>query len=104
MGKRDRRELQSRLIVLVSHLLKWHIRPDRRAASWSATIHEQRRQISKKLRDMPSLRHEVGRLATTIYADARRSAAAETGIPEADFPDECPFAVANILSDSLLPK
>ena len=93
MGRRDRRELESRLTVLVSHLLKWHMQPDRHAASWSATIREQRRQISRKLRDIPSLRSEIGRLVMTIYADVRRSAAAETGIPVARLGKAYAYAV-----------
>src|SRR5271170_2694515 len=56
MGKRDRREVRSRLIVLVMHLLKWELQPDLRAASWRSTIVEQRTQIELILEDSPSLR------------------------------------------------
>ena len=44
MGRSDRREIKSRLIVLLSHLLKWQMQPQMRSAGWSATIREQRRR------------------------------------------------------------
>jgi hypothetical protein len=34
MGKSEKRELVSRLTVLLLHLLKWQFQPGRRAASW----------------------------------------------------------------------
>ena len=37
MGRRDRRELENRLTVLLTHLLKWQMQPDQRSRSWSAT-------------------------------------------------------------------
>jgi hypothetical protein len=38
MGRSERRELESRLSVLLSHLLKWRFQPSRRGRSWQATI------------------------------------------------------------------
>jgi hypothetical protein len=34
MGKSERRRLESRLEVLLQHLLKWQIQPNRRSTSW----------------------------------------------------------------------
>lgn len=42
MGKRDRREVRSRLIVLIAHLLTWQHQPERRSQSWRESIVEQR--------------------------------------------------------------
>ena len=57
MGKRDRRELISRMGVLIAHLLKWQYQPSKRSDSWTDTIEEQRSQIELLLADSPSLRH-----------------------------------------------
>jgi hypothetical protein len=35
MGKRDSREVRSRCIVLMMHLLKWVYQPERREAGWA---------------------------------------------------------------------
>ena len=56
MGRSDRRELQSRLVVLTMHLLKWRFQPSARSSSWSGTIREQRLQIELIFEDSPSLR------------------------------------------------
>ena len=38
MGKSQKRELLSRITVLLMHLLKWDYQPDRRSGSWKSTI------------------------------------------------------------------
>jgi hypothetical protein len=45
IGQRDHREVRSRLIVLIMHLLKWQFQPELRDRStWRLTIVEQRRE------------------------------------------------------------
>lgn len=38
MGRSEKRELFSRLVILMMHLLKWQYQPMRRGHSWQATI------------------------------------------------------------------
>ena len=59
MAGRDRRELESRLCVILLHLLKWQAQPGLRGASWRKTLRTQRRQIRKLLKQSPSLRQQV---------------------------------------------
>src|SRR5262245_1130692 len=59
LGKRDRRELGSRLRVLMIHLLKWQFQPTKRSESWSSTIGTQREEIRLIIEDSPSLRRQV---------------------------------------------
>ena len=49
MARRDRREVFSRLVVLLSHLLKWEHQPEKRSGSWRGTILEQRRELRQLL-------------------------------------------------------
>src|SRR5438105_2494111 len=49
MAKRDRREVFSRLVVLLSHLLKWDYQPDHRSGSWRGAILEQQRELRQLL-------------------------------------------------------
>ena len=69
LGKRDRRELSSRLGILVRHLLKWHYQPERRRTgrSWQSTIMEQRRRIAGVLEQSPSLRTQLPDLLADEY-------------------------------------
>src|SRR5919106_4288377 len=87
LGKRDRRELASRLQVLVMHLLKWHYQPERRSEghSWRSTIRTQRLQLRLLLRDSPSLRPQVPPFVADGYPAARAEACDETGLPETTF-------------------
>jgi len=103
LGRRDRRELISRLTILVMQLLKWSRQPGLRSRSWSATIGEQRRQVEQILDDSPSLRGFVAEALARIYDDARARAIAETGLAEDAFPAACAFSVEEVLSRSFLP-
>jgi hypothetical protein len=103
MGRSDRRELQSRLVVLTMHLLKWAEQPGARSRSWSATIEEQRLQIENLLAESPSLRPLAGQTLAQVYAIARARAIAETGLSDDGFPAACPFSLDELLSRSFFP-
>lgn len=104
MGRSDRRELKSRLIVLIAHLLKWLHQPEARSRSWSSTIREQRQQIDLVLEDSPSLRPAVTHMLPQTYSIARERTAEETGLAESTFPDLCPFTPDELLSHGFLPE
>jgi Domain of unknown function DUF29 len=104
MGRGDKREIDSRLEVLLMHLLKWHLQVRLRSPGWAGTIREQRRSIEKLLRESPSLRPVVSQLIPEAYAEARDKAARETGLPETTFAAECPFTPEQILSADFLPE
>jgi len=56
MGRSDKREIYSRLKVLLMHLLKWKYQPEKPTPSWVNTIDEQREQLELVLKDSPSLK------------------------------------------------
>jgi hypothetical protein len=103
-GRRDKREIASRLVVLMANLLKWQVQPGFRSRSWSATIREQRERIEDLLSESPSLRSAVRSLRPAVYARARRTAAEETGLVETTFPADCPFAAEGLLAENFLPE
>ncbi len=57
MGKREARELESRLAVLMAHILKWKAQPPG-TKSWRHSIATQRREIAKLRRDAPRFTRE----------------------------------------------
>ncbi|NEP55960.1 MAG: DUF29 domain-containing protein [Symploca sp. SIO2G7] len=103
MGKRDLRQLRSRLQVLVMHLLKWQYQPEKQSKSWLATIQHQRDEIEALLMDSPSLRRQLEPGVEIIYPKAVRDASRETDLPETAFPLSCPFEIEEILAQSFLP-
>src|SRR5438105_11528180 len=46
MALRDRREVKSRLVVLLTHLLKWEYQKDRRTRGWRTTVLHQRNELA----------------------------------------------------------
>jgi hypothetical protein len=98
MAKRDRREVFSRLVALLSHLLKWEYQPDRCSFSWKGTILEHQREL-RQLLESGTLRHHAAEVFTVAYADARKQAAAETGLARSIFPEECGWDLDGALAD-----
>lgn len=98
MAKRDRREVYNRLVVLFAHLLKWEQQPDRRSGSWQATILEQQREL-RQLLESGTLHNHAVAVLPDAYADARKEAAAETGLVRGALPVECPWDLEGALAD-----
>ena len=80
MGKFEKRELESRLEVLLMHLLKWQYQPNFQGKSWELIIREQRAKCIRHLRENPSLKGVLAEVFGYAYEDARLWAARETGL------------------------
>ena len=93
VGKSEKRELSSRMSVLLSQLLKWEYQADRRSKSWTSSIGDQRKRIALALKATPSLRAS---LTDADWLDARSQARMETGLD--NFPESCPWTMDQILS------
>ncbi|MGE5152980.1 MAG: DUF29 domain-containing protein [Bdellovibrio bacteriovorus] len=104
MGKRDRRELMSRLVILITHLLKWAYQPENRSSGWIGSIAEQRLQILGQLEDSPSLRTLVPETLASAYPKAVSLAAKETGLPPGHFPTLCPYPPESLLDEDFFPS
>ena len=98
MTIRDRRELQSRLTVLLHHLLKVRVQPTRLSRSGVRSILEQQREIRTLLEGIPSLGRQAEAIAAAAWPDAVRIAARETGLDAGAFPARSPWTVAEALA------
>jgi hypothetical protein len=103
LGKRDKRELHSRLTVLLLHLLKWTAQPEKRSSSWQSTINTQRAELDRLLEDSPSLRRTIGAAASKVYPAVLRDAMLDSGLPAATFPRDCPFTPEQVMDPNFLP-
>jgi len=97
MAKRDRREVESRLTVLLEHLLKWAHQPERRSRSWHKTIVVQRQELA---RDVAGgvLRNHALAVLPQAYAEAVERAIVATGLPAETFPPECPYSLDQVMT------
>ena len=98
MAKRDRRELLSRLAILLIHLLKYGAQPERGGISWATTIIQQQNEVRQILAGAPSMAQHIPAMLETAYGNARRLAAAETALPASRFPAENPWTLDEALS------
>lgn len=104
VGRSNKREIESRLTVLIAHLLKWKYQPYWRSPGWTGTIVEQRHHLRMIVRDSPSLRGYPAEVFFDQYLGARLRAAKETGIDFTLFPEACPFTVDQALDDDFMPR
>ena len=96
MGRTEKRELISRLSVLLLHLLKWRYQPEKRSLSWEASIRVQRNRLADHLDDNPSLKPLLPQALASAYRDATLEAVAETELAGSTFPDACPWTVEQV--------
>ena len=99
----DRREIRSRLTVLLTHLLKCLMHPQKRSSSWLGTIAEQRDGIAILIEDSPSLRAYPAQILERSHQAARRHAARQMRLSESEFPERCPFDIDAVLDQRWLP-
>jgi Domain of unknown function DUF29 len=114
LGKRDQRDVQSNLVILLTHLLKWQYQQKRRSYpesdnneydnSWARTISEHRDRIQRSLKDSPSLSKTFEISLDDCYKKSRKNAARETGLSINIFPDVCGYSNEEILDDDFWPN
>ncbi len=104
MGISQKNALESNLIVLLMHLLKWKYQPEKQSGSWRGSIREHRRRILKAFRNSPSLKQYFEEIFQESYQEARKQAADETGLSLNIFPETCPFKIEQILDPEYLPQ
>jgi len=97
MARRDKREVLSRLIVLIAHLLNWEQQQEQRSKSWRGTIFLQRGEL-RDLLESGTLRRYATEVLATAYQRAVEQAAVETGLAEEQFPRECPWSLDEVLT------
>ncbi|MGD1037718.1 MAG: DUF29 domain-containing protein [Roseiarcus sp.] len=104
MGKTEKRELVSRLTVLLLHLLKWRYQPEGRGNSWRLSIANARDEIADLLDDNPSLKSLLDEVTRSAYRYARRKAAIETNMAEERLPAQCPWSFAQATDAAFWPE
>jgi hypothetical protein len=104
VGRNDERQIESRLEVLMAHLLKWKFQPGGRGNGWISTIFEQRNRLIGLVEDSPSLSVFQRQEVFDSYGAARLLAAKETGIAFGLFPEECPFTPEQVLDLDFFPE
>ena len=103
MSRSDKRSLNSDIVVVIKHLLKYRFQTSRRSRSWLSSIEEHRQRVKDGLQDSPSLEHHVAASFQRNYTRARRQAIIETGLSAKRFPDNSPWTLEQVLDPDFLP-
>ncbi|MGM3305993.1 DUF29 domain-containing protein [Anabaena sp. WFMT] len=97
MSRKEKDALESNLILVIQHLLKWHYQIEKRSPSWSYTIIEKSRRLNKAFKNSPSLKPYFDAVFNECYNEGCKAAAVETQLPLTTFPESCPFTKSDVL-------
>lgn len=85
MSQQERRTLANFLELLMRHIIKWKMQPQKRSKSWIFTIQNARREIAEIRSERPSITDQVVRsMWSRSFENARFRAANEMEIEEED--------------------
>ena len=101
MAIRDRREVKSRLVVLLTHLLKWQHQKDLRSRSWRTTVLHQRNELAD-LASRGVLRAHAESVLAESYEQAVELTVSETDLPRTTFPASCADTVEQLFAIDLM--
>ena len=101
--KSERRAVTSQLVLILSHLLKWHHQPERHSTSWHDTIANGRVLIQGALEDNATLRRDLPALMSAAYSKARRLAIKDTKLNDRIFASTCPWTPEQVLDEDFWP-
>jgi Domain of unknown function DUF29 len=104
LGNEPAHAVESHLVIVLTHLLKWRYQSERRSRGWRTSVRVGRQQIARRLRRNPGLRPDLPTFLTNAYDDARKRAMDETDLPLATFPEVCPWTLVQVLDEDFWPE
>jgi Domain of unknown function DUF29 len=105
VGKSEKRELASRMAVLLAHLLKWSRQQEMRNSTWRSTI-VQRKRVALAIKATPSLKAVLRdpNWQEDMWLDALAQAQKETGLTAEELPEACPWTMEQAADQSFWPE
>ncbi len=98
MAGSDKRAFESSMRVLLQHMLKVLVQPEKLTRSWIYSIAVQQVDARRLIETEPGMRPFLAGLYDAAYTDARRLASVETGIALSRFPAENPWSMEEALA------
>jgi Domain of unknown function DUF29 len=103
LGIHAKKAVQSNLVVVLKHLLKYQFQPQRRSRSWLSSIAKRRRRLRNDFATSPSLRPYAREQFEQCYQDGRRQALIETGLAPDALPSTPAYSLEQTLDPDFLP-
>ena len=98
MARSKQAAFRSAITILLQHMLKAEMQPEKVTRSWLLTINVQKREIGFLIEDEPGMRQHMPALYAQAYPAAREDAAIETGIEISRFPMDNPWTMDQVLT------
>jgi len=102
LGRSEKRAIESNLVVVLTHLLKYQLQPNQRSNRWRGVILEHRRRLRDDFKFSPSLRGYAAEVFAEAYEDACEQTAAETGLLRSRLPKTNPYTLEQTLDPDFL--
>jgi hypothetical protein len=97
VGRSEFRALESALELILLHMMKWDYQSERQGKSWRTTINDQRRAVTKLLRDNPSFKSRLEDAVAGAYEGIPDKIDMITGVPAHRLPPTCPYSWEQIM-------
>ena len=88
----------SALQLVIEHMLKWDMQPERRGNSWAGTIAIQRDHAQEELQANPSFKSRREEALATAWRRGRSAASSAMDIPMRDMPKECLYGWEDLMN------
>ena len=104
IGNNKRDALNSQIVRLLQHLLKWQYQPTHIGRSWSLTIGNARIEIEQILNRNPGLKGKLDSVYESSWEYAVKKASLETDIAIKVFPAKNPWEFEEIMDMDFWPE
>ena len=91
LGNSQFKSFVSEVQLVIAHMLKWDMQPQRRGNSWANTIAVQRDTALGELAANPSFKSRIGEALEVAWRRGVRDASSAMDIPLRALPSECPY-------------
>lgn len=106
LGRSNKRELTSRMGVLIAHLMKWFYQSDilaQHQKSWEGTIDRERLDLKDLMDENPSLKSFLSEATPKAYKYAKAILKEETTLTIKTLPSECPYTFEQLMDETFFP-
>src|SRR5664279_147037 len=92
MNRATQKGIRSAFVILLQHMLKIAMQPEKHTLSWNNSIRDSQEDVLDDIKSNRGLGQHAQNLYEAAYPRAKRNASAETGITENRFPATNPWS------------
>ncbi len=98
LGNSQFKAFSSALAIIIHHMLKWDMQPERRGNSWARSIRNHRNEAKYDLRTNPSFKSRIDEALDMAWQRGVSDASGEMDIPLRQMPETNPYTWDDIMN------